>query len=69
MFLTDGVMDLGSFIGNYNVPPIIDVVREFKVQSHNDLSEFGAPRGIVNVATPMRGRERIERLSGRDQLC
>ncbi len=52
MFLMDGVVDLGSFIGNYNISPIIDVVQEFKVQSHNDLSEFGqAPGGIVNVVT------------------
>lgn len=52
IFLMDGVIDLGSFIGNYNISPIIDVVQEFKVQSHNDLSEFGqAPGGIVNVAT------------------
>jgi hypothetical protein len=52
MFLTDGVVNLGSFIGNYNVAPIVDVVQEFKVQSHNDLAEFGqAPGGIVNVAT------------------
>ena len=52
MFLMDGVVDLGSFIGNYNVQPIVDTVQEFKVQSHNDLAEFGqAPGGIVNVAT------------------
>jgi len=52
MFLMDGVVDLGSFIGNYNVQPIIDTVQEFKVQSHNDLAEWGeAPGGIVNVVT------------------
>jgi hypothetical protein len=52
MFLLDGVIDLGSFIGNYNISPIIDTVQEFKVQSHNDLAEWGgAPGGIVNVAT------------------
>lgn len=52
MFLMDGAVDLGSFIGNYNVQPIVDTVQEFKVQSHNDLAEFGqAPGGIVNVAT------------------
>lgn len=52
MFLMDGVVDLGSFIGNYNVQPIIDTVQEFKVQSHNDLSEWGqAPGGIINVVT------------------
>jgi hypothetical protein len=52
MFLLDGVIDLGSFIGNYNISPIIDTVQEFKVQTHNDLAEWGgAPGGIVNVAT------------------
>jgi hypothetical protein len=51
MFLMDGVNDLGSFIGNYNVSPIIDTVQEFKVQSQNN-AEFGeAVGGIVNVAT------------------
>ena len=51
-FCMDGVVDLGSFIGNYNVQPIVDTVQEFKVQSHNDLAEWGqAPGGIVNVVT------------------
>lgn len=51
MFLEDGVIDLGSFIGNYNVSPIIDTVQEFKVQSENE-AEFGqAVGGIVNVVT------------------
>jgi hypothetical protein len=52
MFLLDGMNNLGSFIGNYNYPAIIDTVQEFKVQTHNDLSEWGqAPGGIVNVAS------------------
>ncbi|HEX4168214.1 MAG TPA: carboxypeptidase-like regulatory domain-containing protein, partial [Bryobacteraceae bacterium] len=52
MFLLDGINDLGSFIGNYNFEPIVDTVQEFKVQSHNDESEFGqAVGGIVNVVT------------------
>jgi outer membrane receptor protein involved in Fe transport len=52
MFLLDGVVDLGSFIGNYNYQPIIDDIQEFKVQSHNDLAEFGqASGGIVNVVS------------------
>ena len=52
MFLLDGVIDLGSFIGNYNYQPIVDDIQEFKVQSHNDLAEFGqVTGGIVNVAT------------------
>jgi hypothetical protein len=52
MFLFDGLVDLGSFIGNYNFEPIVDTIQEFKVQSHNDLAEFGqATGGIVNVVS------------------
>jgi hypothetical protein len=51
MFLLDGINDL-AFLGNYNYSPIIDDIQEFKVQSHNDLAEFGAVAGgIINVVT------------------
>jgi Histidine kinase-, DNA gyrase B-, and HSP90-like ATPase len=51
MFLLDGVNDL-AFLGNYKYAPIIDDIQEFKVQSHNDLAEFGAVAGgIINVVT------------------
>ena len=51
MFLLDGVNDL-AFIGNYNYSPVIDDIQEFKVQSHNDLAEFGqVTGGIINVAS------------------
>ena len=51
MFLLDGSNDL-AFLGNYNYAPIIDDIQEFKVQSHNDLAEFGGVAGgIVNVVT------------------
>lgn len=51
MFLLDGSNDL-AFLGNYNYAPIIDDIQEFKIQSDNDLAEFGAVSGgIVNVAT------------------
>ncbi|MGA7399316.1 MAG: carboxypeptidase regulatory-like domain-containing protein [Candidatus Sulfotelmatobacter sp.] len=51
MFLLDGINDL-AFLGNYNYSPIIDDIQEFKVQSHNDLAEFGGVAGgIVNVVT------------------
>lgn len=51
MFLLDGVNDL-AFLGNYNYSPIIDDIQEFKVQSHNDLAEFGGVAGgIINVVT------------------
>ncbi len=51
MFYMDGMNDL-AFLGNYNYPPIVDAIQEFKVQSHNDLAEFGqVSGGIVNVVT------------------
>ena len=51
MFLLDGSNDL-AFLGNYNYPPIIDDIQEFKVESHNDLAEFGGVAGgIINVVT------------------
>lgn len=51
MFLIDGVNDL-AILGSYNYAPIVDDIQEFKVQSHNDLAEFGqVDGGIVNVAT------------------
>lgn len=51
MFLLDGVNDL-AFLSNYNYAPIVDDIQEFKVQSQNDLAEFGqVAGGIVNVAT------------------
>ena len=51
MFLLDGVNDL-AILGAYNYSPLIDDIQEFKVQSHNDLAEFGQVNGgIVNVAT------------------
>jgi hypothetical protein len=51
MFMLDGVNDL-AFLGNYNYAPILDEIQEFKVQSHNDLAEFGqVAGGIMNIAT------------------
>ena len=52
MFLTDGVNNLGAFSSIPAVPPIVDSIQEFKVQSHNDQAEFGmATGGVVNVVT------------------
>jgi len=51
MFLLDGANDL-AFLGNYNYAPIIDDIQEFKIQSNNDLAEFGGVSGgVVNVVT------------------
>ena len=52
LFLTDGVNNQGIMTSTYAVPPIIDAIQEFKVQSHNDLAEFGSVTGgVVNVVT------------------
>jgi hypothetical protein len=51
-FMTDGLNNQGAFSGTYAVPPIIDSIQEFKVNSHNDQAEFGgALGGIINVAS------------------
>ncbi|HZT32656.1 MAG TPA: TonB-dependent receptor [Bryobacteraceae bacterium] len=51
-FLMDGVSDQAPYTSVYAVPPIVDAIQEFKVQSHNDQAEFGgATGGIINVVT------------------
>lgn len=52
LFLLDGLTNTGAFMSTYAVPPIIDAVQEFKVQSHNDQAEFGmSTGGAINVVT------------------
>jgi hypothetical protein len=49
-FMLDGTNNQGAFLSTYAIPPIVDTIQEFKVQSHNDEAEFGgALGGIVNV--------------------
>lgn len=52
VYLLDGVANFETFGNAWAVPPIIDAIQEFKVQSHNDSAEFGmGSGGTVNVAT------------------
>lgn len=52
IYLLDGVNDLAVFTNTYSLPPILDTIQEFKVQSHNDEAEFGSTLGgIVNVVS------------------
>src|ERR1700680_2608616 len=52
LFLLDGVNNQGSFGSTYAVPPIVDDIQEFKVQSHNDDASFGGVLGgVINVVT------------------
>jgi len=51
-FVLDGLNNQNAFISTFGTTPIIDAMQEFKVQSHNDSSQFGgALGGIVNVVT------------------
>jgi hypothetical protein len=51
-FMTDGLNNQGAFQSTYAVPPIVDSIAEFKVNSHNDQAEFGGVLGgVINVAT------------------
>jgi hypothetical protein len=51
-FMLGGINNEGSLRNTYAVPPIIDAVQEFKVQSHNDQAEFGGVLGgVINVVS------------------
>ena len=51
-FLVDGLNDQESFASTYAVPPGVDDIQEFKVDSHNDQAQFGGVLGgVVNVVT------------------
>ena len=52
MYLLDGVVNTDFTNGVYVIPPIIDDLQEFKVQSHDDKAEYGGVLGgVVNVVT------------------
>jgi hypothetical protein len=52
LFLLDGMVDEAPLNNSYAIPPIVDTIQEFKIQSHNDQAEYGQVLGgIVNVAT------------------
>ncbi len=52
LYLLDGIVNQQFWFSEYAVEPIVDDIAEFKVQSHNDQSQFGGVMGgIVNVVT------------------
>lgn len=52
LYLLDGVVNTEMTGGVYVIPPIIDTMQRFKVQSHDDQAEFGSVLGgVVNVVT------------------
>jgi len=51
-FLVNGLSNYEPTVSTYAVPPIVDDIEEFKVDSHNDQAMFGSVTGgIVNVVT------------------
>jgi hypothetical protein len=50
--MLDGLNNQGAFASTYVVPPIVDSIQEFKINSHDDQAEFGGVLGgIINVVT------------------
>ncbi len=51
MYLVDGMNDNQAWYNTYAVPPIIDTIQEFKINSHNDSVYGGVTGGVVNIVT------------------
>lgn len=51
IYLVDGLNDNQAWYNTYAVPPIIDTIQEFKINSHNDSQYGGTLGGVVNVVT------------------
>ncbi len=52
LYFMDGIINTAAFGGSYDVPPIVDAIQEFKIQSHNDVAEYGGVLGgVVNLVT------------------
>jgi hypothetical protein len=50
-FMLDGLNNQGAFFNTYAIPPIIDAIQEFKINSHSDAQFGSVTGGIVNVVT------------------
>ncbi|GGA67255.1 hypothetical protein GCM10011507_18480 [Edaphobacter acidisoli] len=52
LYLLDGVVNTEMTGSVYVIPPIVDAMQEFKVQSHDDKAEYGSVLGgVINVVT------------------
>ena len=52
LYFQDGFINTDLRGPIYGIPPIVDVIQEFKVQGHNDKAEYGGVTGgIVNVVS------------------
>src|SRR5580704_6525282 len=51
IYLVDGMNDNHAWYNTYAVPPIVDTIQEFKINSHNDSQYGGSLGGVVNIVT------------------
>ena len=51
IYLVDGMNDNQAWYNTYAVPPIVDTIQEFKINSHNDSQYGGSLGGVVNLVT------------------
>jgi hypothetical protein len=51
LWLVDGLNDNNSWYNTYAIPPIIDTIQEFKINTHNDAQYGQVTGGVVNVAS------------------
>ena len=51
LYLVDGLNDNSAWYNTYAVPPIIDTIQEFKINSHNDSQYGGVTGGVVNMTS------------------
>jgi len=51
-WLLDGVSDTEAITATTTVTPVVDDIKEFKIDSHNDQAQFGGGLGgVVNIVT------------------
>jgi Carboxypeptidase regulatory-like domain len=51
LYLLDGMNNNNAWYNAYAVPPIIDTIAEFKINSHSDAQYGGVIGGVVNMAS------------------
>jgi hypothetical protein len=51
IYLTDGLNNNSAWYNTYATPPIVDMIEEFKINSHNDALYGGSVGGTVNIIT------------------
>jgi hypothetical protein len=58
LYMLDGVINTELTTSTYVIPPIVDTIQEFKVQSHDDRPEYGGVLGgVVSVVTKGGGNQ------------